>query len=80
MCLQDPVIFSGSIRENLDPFGSAAGDAALWQVLEQASVAPAVRDLQVRLQPCQILLFNFCNLCCSFCRFQFCIAHTHAAC
>lgn len=42
--LQDPVIFSGSVRENLDPFGSAGGDAPIWQALEQASVAPAIRE------------------------------------
>ncbi|KAK9867452.1 hypothetical protein WJX84_001002 [Apatococcus fuscideae] len=43
---QDPVIFSGSIRDNLDPFGRAGGDGPIWQALEQASVASAVRDLQ----------------------------------
>ncbi|KAK9839590.1 hypothetical protein WJX84_006235 [Apatococcus fuscideae] len=41
---QDPVIFSGSIRDNLDPFGSAGGDTPIWQALEQASVVSAVQD------------------------------------
>ena len=47
--VQDPVIFSGSVRENLDPFGRSGGDASIWQALEQASIAPAIRDLQVNL-------------------------------
>ena len=31
---QDPVLFSGTMRYNLDPFGDFS-DAALWDVLEQ---------------------------------------------
>jgi ABC-type multidrug transport system fused ATPase/permease subunit len=43
---QDPVLFSGSVRSNLDPFGAAAGgDAGLWSALERAGVAPAVRAM-----------------------------------
>ena len=45
--LQDPVIFSGTIRENVDPFGGSGGDSVIWQALEQASVASAIRNLQV---------------------------------
>ena len=34
---QDPVLFSGDLRNNLDPF-SALKDEDLWQVLEQVKV------------------------------------------
>jgi len=48
LCLvpQEPVVFSGTIRSNLDPFGDApGGDAALWSALERAALAPAARAL-----------------------------------
>eukprot|EP00047_Mylnosiga_fluctuans_P006637 m.248138 g.248138 ORF g.248138 m.248138 type:complete len:1461 (-) comp15641_c0_seq1:176-4558(-) len=41
---QDPVIFSGSVRRNLDPFGTAS-DAQLWQALEEVQLATVVRSL-----------------------------------
>ncbi len=47
--LQDPVIFSGTVRANLDPFDTAGGDAVIWQALEQAGIASAVRELSVRI-------------------------------
>ncbi|KAK9823545.1 hypothetical protein WJX72_003616 [[Myrmecia] bisecta] len=43
---QDPVIFSGSVRKNLDPFDAAGGDAAIWEALRQAGCADLVRSLQ----------------------------------
>ncbi|KAK9847067.1 hypothetical protein WJX84_012280 [Apatococcus fuscideae] len=46
---QDPVIFSGTVRANLDPFDTAGGDAVIWQALEQAGIATAVRDLSAGL-------------------------------
>ena len=45
--MQDPVIFSGTVRANLDPFDTAGGDSVIWQALEQAGIAPAVRELSV---------------------------------
>ncbi len=33
--LQDPVIFSGTVRSNLDPFGHAGSDTAIWEALAQ---------------------------------------------
>jgi ABC-type multidrug transport system fused ATPase/permease subunit len=36
---QDPVIFSGDIRGNLDPFKQYS-DAALWDCLEQVRLTP----------------------------------------
>jgi len=35
--LQDPVLFSGSFRDNLDPFGSYT-DSRLWEVLSQCQL------------------------------------------
>ncbi|KAJ0409782.1 hypothetical protein ATCC90586_005349 [Pythium insidiosum] len=38
---QDPVLYSGSLRENLDPFGEYSDDA-IWSVLKQVHLADAV--------------------------------------
>ena len=46
---QDPVVFSGSIRSNLDPFGEAASDADLWAALRQAGMAATVSALPGQL-------------------------------
>jgi hypothetical protein len=53
---QDPVIFSGSVRSNLDPFDQAGGDAAIWQALRQAGIDGLVKSLGVS---CQIHMFRF---------------------
>lgn len=45
---QDPVIFSGSVRSNLDPFSEAKDDAAVWEALRQAGMDGFVRQLEVR--------------------------------
>jgi ABC-type multidrug transport system fused ATPase/permease subunit len=42
---QDPVIFSGSIRSNLDPFGVIKGDDQIWEALRQANLDAFVREL-----------------------------------
>ena len=42
---QDPLVFSGSLRRNLDPF-SEHDDAELWTVLQEVHLATAVRDLK----------------------------------
>lgn len=41
--LQVPVLFTGSIRENLAPFGGHT-DSALWSALRRAHLAPVVED------------------------------------
>ena len=45
---QDPVVFSGTIRKNLDPLGEHS-DADLWDVLEAAQLKPLVESLQGKL-------------------------------
>lgn len=39
---QDPVLFIGTIRYNLDPFGKHS-DEELWSVLERAHIKDMVR-------------------------------------
>jgi len=41
---QDPVLFSGSVRYNLDPFGQHT-DTALWQALERVQLKTAIAEL-----------------------------------
>ena len=45
---QDPVLFSGSMRYNLDPFEEYS-DAELWEVLEQVQLKAAVEELEGQL-------------------------------
>lgn len=45
---QDPVMFSSTIRFNLDPF-ERHSDAELWAALDQATLGAAVRALPLRL-------------------------------
>ena len=44
---QDPVIFTGSLRSNLAPFGDQT-DGAMWQALRQAGLESTVRGFEVR--------------------------------
>ncbi|XP_054161810.1 multidrug resistance-associated protein 1-like [Oppia nitens] len=48
---QDPVLFSGTIRSNLDPFGNCSDDQ-LWTVLEQSHLKLFVRSLEAGLDCC----------------------------
>lgn len=45
---QDPVMFQGTLRQNLDPFG-AYDDARLWDALRSAHLAAFVGTLEGRL-------------------------------
>ena len=45
---QDPVLFSGSMRYNLDPFDEYS-DAQLWEVLEQVQLKAAVKEIEGQL-------------------------------
>ena len=44
---QDPVIFSGTVRDNLDPFGDAGGDNKIWEALSQSGMDNFVRSMEV---------------------------------
>ncbi|KAG0243882.1 hypothetical protein BGW41_001071 [Actinomortierella wolfii] len=46
---QDPFLFGGTIRSNLDPFGEFQ-DADIWAALEEASLKPHVSSLPDGLQ------------------------------
>ena len=47
--LQEPVLFSGTMRRNIDPF-SEHSDLELWRVLEQVRISTAIlrRELELR--------------------------------
>ncbi|KAJ2851940.1 hypothetical protein IWW36_000713 [Coemansia brasiliensis] len=45
---QDPVLFAGTVRENLDPFGQYS-DQDVWQALEHAHLADFIRTKDERL-------------------------------
>ena len=47
--LQDPVLFSGSLRINLDPFNSHTDDD-VWRALETAHLSEFVRGLTEGLE------------------------------
>ncbi|EDV91220.1 probable multidrug resistance-associated protein lethal(2)03659 [Drosophila grimshawi] len=46
---QEPVLFSGSMRYNLDPFEEYS-DAKLWDALEEVKLKPVISDLPSGLQ------------------------------
>ena len=46
---QDPVLFTGPVRRNIDPF-SEYSDDALWQVLEEVQLKEAVNELPEKLE------------------------------
>ena len=45
---QDPVLFSGTMRKNLDPFGEY-DDQTLWNALENVKLKELLTDLQTGL-------------------------------
>lgn len=47
---QDPVIFSGSVRANLDPFAGSL-DGEVWAALKQSGLQEAVMAMPVRHAP-----------------------------
>ena len=49
MFLQDPVLFSGSLRMNLDPFDRHL-DYELWEALEHAHLKAFVDSLPAQLE------------------------------
>ena len=47
--MQEPVLFSGTLRSNLDPFNDRA-DVDLWTALEHAHLKEYVSNLPDKLQ------------------------------
>ena len=47
--IQDPILFSGSIRFNLDPLNTMS-DIELWQALEHANLFTFVNESEGRLE------------------------------
>jgi ABC-type multidrug transport system fused ATPase/permease subunit len=45
---QDPILFTGTVRYNLDPL-SECSDADLWRALELASLSNTIKALEGRL-------------------------------
>ena len=45
---QDPVLFMGSLRRNLDPF-AIYGDNDIWNVLEEVHLAQTIREMPTGL-------------------------------
>eukprot|EP00216_Chloropicon_sp_CCMP2111_P001940 CAMPEP_0198246788 /NCGR_PEP_ID=MMETSP1446-20131203/46149_1 /TAXON_ID=1461542 ORGANISM="Unidentified sp, Strain CCMP2111" /NCGR_SAMPLE_ID=MMETSP1446 /ASSEMBLY_ACC=CAM_ASM_001112 /LENGTH=1394 /DNA_ID=CAMNT_0043931111 /DNA_START=581 /DNA_END=4768 /DNA_ORIENTATION=+ len=43
---QDPVIFSGTVRSNLDPFNDAKDDAEIWDALRLSGMKDVINNLQ----------------------------------
>lgn len=46
---QDPVLFSGTLRFNLDPFGRHP-DSEVWRALEMANLRPFVEQQHAGLE------------------------------
>ncbi len=46
---QEPTLFCGTIRSQLDPLGERNGDGSLWQVLEFAGLSDFVKSLRGQL-------------------------------
>ena len=46
---QDPVLFSGTIRSNIDPFNNCESDMQLWVALDRSGIGDYVRTLSGHL-------------------------------
>ena len=42
---KDPVLFTGNVRFNLDPFGNH-DDAAVWHALDRAHLGDHIRSIE----------------------------------
>jgi len=42
---QEPVLFTGTVRDNLDPFKAAENDAVLWQALQQSGMKEFISSM-----------------------------------
>ena len=65
-CCQVPVLFTGTMRDNLDPFEKHT-DAEIWAALRRAHLAPVVENSPqvlilhfspvVKLSPCVVKIY-----------------------
>jgi len=62
---QDPVIFSGTIRSNLDPFASASSDTHIWEALTRAGMESFVAGACVCVYLCFWLYVWVCGCRCA---------------
>ena len=46
---QEPVLFTGSLRDNLDPFSNHS-DSSLWEALQEVQLASLVTNMEEGLQ------------------------------
>merc|ERR1719502_808934 len=46
MIPQDPVLFSGTVRGNIDPFDDGGNDARLWQALDKVNLSEHIKGLE----------------------------------
>ena len=59
--VQDPVVFSGTVRDNLDPFGSSQGDNPLWAALRQTGMTDTISELVNAVLCCAALRCLCCH-------------------
>ena len=43
------MLFSGTVRSNVDPMEEAGGDEKVWEALDQAGLRPTVAAMEVRI-------------------------------
>jgi ABC-type multidrug transport system fused ATPase/permease subunit len=46
---QEPILFSGSVRRNLDPFGERS-DERLWEVLDKVHLKTVINSFSQKLE------------------------------
>ena len=56
---QDPVLFSGSLRYNLDPFGRYS-DAAVWEALQRVHMYDEVSRASINLRSATEIMTPAC--------------------
>ena len=56
--LQTPVVFSGTVRFNMDPVGRIESDTELWDVLNKCGLAATVAALPEKLESVGIATFS----------------------
>ena len=57
---QDPLLFTGTLRRNLDPFEENS-DEEVWRVLQEVHLAEAVKELRLGETFSFNILYNMCS-------------------